>query len=386
MSKPINPVQGHCTSRFALLREKFSDLFDKGEDVGASLAVSIDGEFEVDLWGGWADEACSRPWQRDTLTNVWSITKTMTALSALVLADRGELDLDAPVARYWPEFGAAGKQGVLVRHLLAHMSGVAGWDQPMTTPDMYDWDRSVALLAAQAPWWPPGTATGYHGLNYGHLVGEVVRRVTGMGLGRFFAEQIAAPLGADFHIGLSPSQFHRVANVIPPPPLPLDFAAMDPSGPMFKMFSNPAPQAEVAWTDGWRSADLGAVNGHGNAHSVALVQSVVACGGTVNGVRLLSPRTVERIFETQCDGIDLVLGMPLKMGIGYGLPKPAIVPFVPDRKVCFWSGWGGSFVIVDVDRRATFAYVMNKMAPGILAGPNVTMLAHCFYDILDSTT
>jgi CubicO group peptidase (beta-lactamase class C family) len=375
-------VQGLCTPRFEALRRQFSALIESGEDLGASLAVSIDGEFAVDLWGGWADEARTRRWERDTITNVWSTTKTMTSLCALLLVERRELDVDAPVARYWPEFAAAGKGGVLVRHLLGHTSGVSGWAQQVSTEDLFDWDRSTSLLAAQAPWWQPGSASGYHALNYGHLVGEVVRRITGQRLGRFFAEQIAAPLGADFHIGLAPSEFHRVANVVPPPPLPIDLAALDPNGAMFKTFTNPMPDASASWSDGWRQADIGAANGHGNARSVARVQSIVACGGEVGGVRLLSPRTVSMIFQPQAHGVDLVLQLPLKMGMGYGLPEPAVAPFIPQRRICFWGGWGGSMVLVDVDRRITFAYMMNKMAPGIVGGPNVAALATSFYEIV----
>jgi CubicO group peptidase (beta-lactamase class C family) len=375
-------VQGLCTPRFEALRRQFSALIESGEDLGASLAVSIDGEFAVDLWGGWADEARTRRWERDTITNVWSTTKIMTSLCALLLVERRELDVDAPVARYWPEFAAAGKGGVLVRHLLGHTSGVSGWAQQVSTENLFDWDRSTSLLAAQAPWWQPGSASGYHALNYGHLVGEVVRRITGQRLGRFFAEQIAAPLGADFHIGLAPSEFHRVANVVPPPPLPIDLAALDPNGAMFKTFTNPMPDASASWSDGWRQADIGAANGHGNARSVARVQSIVACGGEVGGVRLLSPRTVNMIFQPQAHGVDLVLQLPLKMGLGYGLPEPAVAPFIPQRRICFWGGWGGSMVLVDVDRRITFAYMMNKMAPGIVGGPNVAALATSFYEIV----
>ena len=217
MSDHPTPLGGTCSARFDPLRELFAAKLESGEDLGASLAVNIDGEMVVDLWGGWADEARTVPWTENTITNVFSTTKTMTALAALVLVDRGELDLDATVAKYWPEFAARGKAGIKVRHLLSHTSGVSGWEQPITLEDVYDWDKSTALLAAQAPWWEPGTASGYHVLNYGHLIGEVIRRITGQRLGEFFAAHIAGPLGADFHIGLPPSEFHRVANVVPPP-------------------------------------------------------------------------------------------------------------------------------------------------------------------------
>jgi CubicO group peptidase (beta-lactamase class C family) len=225
----------------------------------------------------------------------------------------------------------------------------------------FNWDKSTALLAAQAPWWEPGTASGYHALNYGHLIGEVIRRITGQRLGEFFAAHIAGPLGADFHIGLPPSEFHRVANVVPPPAAAPaapaeDPIQLDPNSVAFKTMTNPTMSPETTWTEGWRRADIGAGNGHGNARSLARIQSAVACGGEVDGVRLLSPQTIDRIFEVQSNGIDLVIGIPFKVGVGYGL--------LPEGRVCCWGGYGGSLVIIDVDRRMTSAYVMNKMAPG----------------------
>lgn len=360
MNDHPTPLGGTCSARFDPLRELFAAKLESGEDLGASLAVNIDGEMVVDLWGGWADEARTAPWGENTITNVFSTTKAMTALAALVLVDRGQLDLDANVATYWPEFAAKGKATVKVRHLLSHTSGVSGWDQPITLEDLYDLDKSTALLAAQAPWWEPGTASGYHMLNYGHLIGEVIRRITGQRLGEFFAAQIAGPLGADFHIGLPPSEFHRVTKVVPPPAIPtmpvFDPTQLDPNSVAFKTWTNPTTPLESSWTEGWRRADIGAANGHGNARSVTRLQTAVACGGEVDGVRLLSPWTIDRIFEVQSNGIDLVIGIPLKIGVGYSL--------LPEGRLCFWGGAGGSSVIIDVDRRITFAYVMNKMAPG----------------------
>jgi len=373
------PLGGTCSARFDPLRELFAAKLESGEDLGASLALNIDGEMVVDLWGGWADEARTVPWTENTITNVFSTTKSMTALAALALVDCGELDLDATVASYWPEFAAQGKEGIKVRHLLSHMSGVSGWEQPVTLEDVYDWDKSTALLAAQAPWWKPGTASGYHSLNYGHLIGEVIRRITGQRLGEFLAAHIAGPLGADFHIGLPPSEFHRVANVVPPPvpsdppPLAPNPPPLDPNSVAFKSSTNPYMTPETTWTEGWRRADIGAGNGHGNARSLARLQSAVACGGEVDGVRLLSPQTIGRIFEVQSDGIDLVIGIPLKWGVGYSL-------LPTEGRVCYWGGFGGSAVIIDVDRRITFAYVMNKMAP--VGGPIAAALAERVAEIV----
>lgn len=373
MSDAPTVLGGMCSARFAPLRELFAAKLESGEDLGASLAVNIDGEMVVDLWGGWADEARTVPWTENTIANVFSTTKAMTSLAALVLVDRGELDLDAPVARYWPEFAARGKAEIKVRHLLSQTSGVSGWEQPITLEDLYDWDKSTALLAAQAPWWEPGTASGYHMLTYGHLIGEVIRRITGQRLGEFFAAHVAGPLDADFHIGVPCSEFDRVANLVLPPP-PSDPPQFDPNSVASKTWTNPTMPLESSGTERWRRADIGAANGHGNARSVARLQSAVACGGAVDGVRLLSPQTIDKIFEVQSDGIDLVIGIPLKIGVGYCL--------LPEGRVCCWGGTGGSLVIIDVDRRITFAYVMNKMAPGGGA-PIAAALAEQVKDIVN---
>jgi CubicO group peptidase (beta-lactamase class C family) len=377
-------VSGTCSARFESLRELFAAKLEDGEDLGASLAVNIRGEMVVDLWGGWADDARTVPWTENTIACVFSTTKTMTALAALVLVDRGELDLDTNVAWYWPEFTAQGKAAIKVRHLLSHTSGVSGWNQPVTFEDVYDWERATALLAAQAPWWEPGTASGYHALTYGHLIGEVIRRITGQRLGEFFASQIAGPLGADFHIGLPASEFHRVANLVPWPSQPTDLNQLDPNSPAFKTLCGPDLNlnVELSRTERWRRSDMGAVNGHGNARSVARIQSTVANGGEVDGVRLLSPQTINRIFEVQSHGVDLVLGMPLKIGIGYGLPWPDVLPFIPEGRVCFGSGAGGSIVIVDADRGLTVAYVMNKLVPCSIIGPIGSALAQRVYEIV----
>lgn len=375
----MNHVLGHHQARWEPLAQAFDDLFERGDDLGASLALTVEGELVLDHWGGWRDEARSRPWDRDTLTHVWSTTKTMTSLCALLLADRGELDLDAPVAAYWPEFGANGKSGILVRHVMGHTSGVSGWEQPMTLPELCDWERGTALLATQSPWWKPGSASGYHALNYGHLVGELIRRVTGMKTGAFLAKEIAGPLGADFFIGLPPEHDGRVARVVPPPPTLVDLAGLDPASPMVRTLANPAPDATYSHREDWCRADIGAANGHGHARSVAQLQSIVACEGTLAGRRWLKPETVGRIFDVQARGIDLVLGVPLCMGMGYGLPEPATLPFIPEQRICFWGGWGGSLVLVDVQRRLCLTYMMNRMAPGVVGGPNAAVLVQALY-------
>lgn len=372
-------VQGSCSERFEPLRAALAEKLASGEELGASIVVNIDGQTVVDLWGGFRDEARAMPWTRDTITNVWSTTKTVTNLAALMLVDRGALDVYAPVARYWPEFAASGKQDIEVRHLLSHTAGVSGWEQPFSTEDMYDWEKSTSQLAAQAPWWEPGTASGYHALNQGHLVGEVIRRITGKSLKQFVAEEIAGPLGADFQIGAAERDWDRIANVVPPPPLPFDMDSIDPLSPAFKTMTGPVPDASAANTPGWRHADMGACNGHGNARSVARILSALALGGEVDGLRLVSPETIDVIFDEQSRGMDLVLGVPLRFGIGYGLPLLETIPYLPDERICFWGGWGGSIIAMDLGRRMTISYMMNKMGPGVIGSDRSEAYVRAIY-------
>ena len=369
-------IHGTCDDRFTAVRDTLSANLDNEKDVGASVAICIDGQLVVDIWGGHADEARTTPWQADTITNVWSTTKTMTALSALVLADQGEIDFHAPVARYWPEFKAGGKEGVEVRHLMGHTAGLSGWAEPMTTEDLYDWEKATSLLAAQEPWWEPGTASGYHAVTQGYLVGEVIRRVTGQTVGTFFATELAGPLGADFHIGLDPVHHHRVANVIPPPPI--EIAGMDADSVAVRTFTNPVLDASASWTSAWRQAEIPAANGHGNARSVARVQSVLACGGEVDGRRFMSEQGCVAVFEMQAHGTDLCLAVPLSLGIGYGINSDDL-PIGPNPRTCFWGGWGGSVVVIDLDARMTISYMMNRMESGLVGddrGFGIIMAAH----------
>lgn len=298
--------------------------------------------------------------------NVWSTTKEITALAILTLVERGLVDVHKPVATYWPEFAQNGKAEIEVRHVMAHTSGVSGWEQPFTTEDMYDWDASTARLASQAPWWKPGTASGYHAQNQGHLLGEIVRRVTGKTLKEYVADEIAAPLGVDLQIGARPEDDARVAEIVPPPPLPYDLEAIDPDSPLFKTMTGPPPNAEAANTVAWRRADMGALNGHTNARALAKTFSAISRDGEVDGVCLLSRKTIDLIFDEQARNVDLVLGVPLRRGIGFDLPEPATVPYIPDERVCFWGGWGGSMTIMFPLQRLTVSYVMNKMAPGVV--------------------
>jgi CubicO group peptidase (beta-lactamase class C family) len=357
-------VQGTCEPRFDAVRTTLASQLTSGADLGASVAVFLNGEPVVDIWGGWADPEKTRPWEQDTITNVWSTTKTMTFLVALMLHDRGELDFDAPVATYWPEFAQGGKEAVEVRHVMGHSAGLPGWDEPLSAEDLGDWGKCTAALAAQPPWWKPGDGSGYHAVTQGYLIGEIVRRITGDTIGTWFAREVAKPLEADFHIGLPASEDHRVSNVVPPPPMnPEDFEGVV-SEVMLKTFMNPPIDASMAHHEWWRRAEIPAANGQGNARSVAAVQSVIAGKGEARGVRLLSPQGTEPIFDVQADGIDKVLGVQQRIGMGYGLNNPPDMPLGP--RACYWGGYGGSVIVMDQDAGLTVCYVMNRMESGLV--------------------
>jgi CubicO group peptidase (beta-lactamase class C family) len=337
-------LDGIALGRFAPLREAFAANFASGDEVGASFCATVDGETVVDLWGGWADEACTRAWQSDTIINVYSTTKTMTALVALVLADRGELDFAAPVARYWPEFAANGKAEVKVSHLMSHSAGLPDWHEPMTNDDLYDWEKSTRLLADQAPDWVPGTEPGYHSVTFGYLVGEVVRRVTGRSLGTVFRQEIAEPMGADFYIGLPASEDARVADLIPPPGPPDRHVSID---------------VMRTRTREWRGAEIPAIGGTGNARAIAEIHAILANGGVARGRRFLSEAGCRRALEVQVSGRDRILGFPIRNGLGFAV-SGGVFSF-PNPGTIYWGGYGGSLAVIDMDARTSVAYAMNKM-------------------------
>ena len=363
-------IKGTFDESFSEVVTAFRRNFEDLGEVGASVAIMREGRLVVDIWAGHSDTGLSQPWKRDTITNVFSITKTMATLSALVLADRGDLDVFKPVADYWPEFAANGKEKIEVRHLMSHTSGLSGWDKKITIREICDWRESTAILAEQKPWWQPGTSSGYHALTQGHLVGEVIRRITGESIGEFFAKEIAEPLGADFHIGLGERDFYRVSDVIYPREDIRD-QMMERARSLVKLgvtdevavktLQNPRNNEDNVNSQWWRKAEIPAANGHGNARSVATIQGLITNGGEINGVRLLNTETIDLIFQEQSNGLDLVFLMPLRFGIGYALPNEEFSFMPQDRRVCFWGGNGGSIIVNDVDENVTISYVMNKM-------------------------
>jgi CubicO group peptidase (beta-lactamase class C family) len=375
---PESPeIHGHCEDRYAAVREAFRKNFEQGLELGASFSAVVGGETVVDLWAGDRNER-GEAWEEDTIVNVYSTTKAMAALSTLMLVDREELDLDAPVASVWPEFGAAGKDRVLVRQLLSHTSGVAGWEKQIRVEDLYDWEYSTGLLAEQAPMWEPGARSGYHALSHGHLLGEVVRRVSGRSLGTFFREEVAEPLEADFHIGLPEEHEPRVGELVAPPDSTLNAAARAEGSVAAKVLGNPAMRGSDANTRAWRAAEIPAANGTGNARAVARIVGALADGGRGGDTRLLSEDTLAQVVEEQSYGTDLVLGLPIRFGLGFGLTSKEL-PIGPNPRTFFWGGWGGSLVVVDPDAGLGFSYVMNKMGSGTMGDTRGFAIALALY-------
>ncbi|MFE1943678.1 serine hydrolase domain-containing protein [Streptomyces massasporeus] len=388
MSENEAQVHGHCDARFTAVREAFEENFRERGELGAAVAVTVGGETVVDLWGGWADAARSRPWERDTLVNVWSTTKGPVALCAHILADRGLLDLDAPVAVYWPEFAAAGKDKVLVRHLLSHRAGLAGLREPHSLEQLCDWELTTQRLAATEPWWEPGTRSGYHALTYGHLVGEVVRRVSGLRPGAFLAREVTGPLGIDFGIGLPERDHGRAAELVQPAATASSeqaalFAQLAPAA--VAALTNPAVSADGANTPGWRAAEIPAANGHGTARAVAALYGVFAGRGAHGGRRLLSPESAERVREGQGGCRDLVLGAGFEheteVGLGLWLSGPD-GSYGPNPRAFGHDGFGGSCGLADPEAGVSLGYVMNRMGPRIANDPRKMALVDALYSAL----
>ena len=275
-------IHGHCDERFARVRDAFERNFTEHGDIGASFAATVEGEYVVDLWAGHKDVERTEPWLEDTIVCVYSSTKTMTFLCALMLADQGELDLYAPVVKYWPEYGQNGKEKTEVRHFLSHTAAVPGFEPAIRGEEFYDWDLCVKNLAAQQPWWNIGEQSGYHAATQGFLIGEVVRRITGKSFGTFFRDEVAKPLGVDFHVGVATEHLHRIGDMIPDTsPLPEDnpFAKVEPGSVIDRLNKGMEMDDDAANTTAWRQAEIPAANGHGNARSLVGAQTPMVNGG-----------------------------------------------------------------------------------------------------------
>ncbi len=391
-------VQGHCDSRFTDVRDLFESSFAKDEEIGASISFVLDGELVVDLHGGTRDKEGQVPWTPDTLVNVYSTTKGMTAICAHQLVEQGKLDLDAPVAQYWPEFAAAGKGEIPVRWLLSHQAGLPAIRKPLPKGAQYDWDVMCAALAEQEPWWEPGTRHGYHALTYGYLVGEVIRRASGRSVGQWFAEHVAGPLGADFHIGFGPDLDARVSDLhgslfapssesrgVPDIPGPLGQMMRDMTDPTTMTgaaFANPPAGADAVNTRDWRAAEIPAANGHGTSTALARIYGALARGGEIDGVRILEAESVARAREEQVFGPDAVLGqLPMRFGLGFML-RQDLMPISPNQGAFGHPGAGGSIGMADPESKVGFGYTMNRMKMGLVGGPTAFAVLNRFFELL----
>ncbi|KAI8236903.1 Beta-lactamase domain-containing protein 2 [Colletotrichum sp. SAR 10_86] len=382
-------IQGTCDPRFEELRTHLKQLVDSGEEVGAAIAVNLDGQNVVDIWGGYADKENNQPWDKDTIVNIFSTTKNVLSLAILILIDRKVLSIHDKVSKFWPEFAANGKENIEIRHILSHTSGVSGWDadRPLSFEEISNLDEANAKLAAQEPWWTPGSASGYHTWTFGHLLGEIVRRATGKALQEFVMEEIVAPLGADFQFGVAERDLPRTSDVIPAPLPKLPPGVGPQPGSITLRTMNPMPfPSHFANGASWRQGHVLSASGHTNARALARILSAVSLGGSVDGKDLLSGETIAKVFEEQSNGVDLVTNMPLRFGIGYAITgdgNPAVSEWLPNGRVCFWGGMGGSFAVMDLDRKLTITYVMNKMSMTGLGNDAFKEYAKIIYKALD---
>lgn len=374
-------LQGCCQPDFEVVKNAFESNFDQGLEIGASACVTLQGRPVVDLWAG--DAAVGGPaWQEDTIVTVYSATKTMSAMVILVLADRGLIDLLAPVASYWPEFAQNGKAELRVADVMNHCAGLPAFDPQLSRlEDLYDWDFCVQNLAAQKPWWQPGIQSGYHAFTQGYIQGEIVRRITGSSIGEFFRNEIANPLGADFHIGLPAEHAERVGSLVRPEGTrdgaedalqELMMSLTEEHQNMIMRMMGPeltTHSVDVLKTPAWQGAEIPSVNGCGNARSIARVHSALACGGTVDGVSILSSEGVERVFQSQSRGFDLFALANCVWGMGFVVndfdvdAKPAThgAPIGPNRRAFYGAGSGGSLALIDLDAQVSIAYVPNLL-------------------------
>jgi CubicO group peptidase (beta-lactamase class C family) len=370
----VPQIFGSCDERFAGLRDALRDNFRRHQELGAAVVIAVEGRLVVDIWAGWMDPSRARPWRHDTLVDVFSVGKAMAALCVLVLWERGQVDLEAPVSRYWPEFAAGGKSEVTVRMLLCHRAGVPAIRRSLPDLAMYDWDLIADALAQEEPWWEPGSTHGYHVNTFGFLTGEIVRRVSGESIGAFFRREVAGRLDADFHFGVGPQHDARTADYqfagesFEPAHgeenQPVVDADEDRRFLLDRVYMNPPGMSGLGTvnTRAWRAAQIPSANGHATARGVARIYSALACGGTVDGIRLLRPETIEQATAPASSGTDFVLGRPSRFGLGFQLTQ-AERPLGPSPRSFGHFGVGGSLGFADPDAKVAFAYTMNRSGP-----------------------
>ena len=371
-------IQGHFELQFEAVREAFAALFDNPQERGAALCIQIGGETVVDLWAGTADKDGAQAWHSDTILNLFSCTKTFTAVTALQLVAEGKLALDVPVAQYWPEFAAAGKQSITLRHLLSHQAGLPALRDLLPPEALYDWPRMTAALAAETPWWPPGTGHGYAAITYGRLVGELLRRADHRGPGESIMARVARPLGLDFHVGLSDEEFHRVAHIARGKGNVGDEAAQrllqvtmrEPEAMATRAFTNPPSVLTSTNKPEWRRMEQPAANGHGNARSLAGFYA-----GLLDG-SLLEPELLAELTREHSLGMDKTLMTPTRFGLGCMLdqPKVANATFGLGAGAFGHPGAGGSVGFADPEHDVAVGFAVNTLGPYVLMDPRAQQL------------
>ena len=380
------PIGGWTEPQFDAVRTAFEANFSEHGDVGAAVCVYLNGESVVDLWGGWYSDDHEREWDRNTLVNIFSTTKGLAAFCAHRLIEQGLLDVDQPVAHYWPEFAAAGKESIPVRMLLNHQAGMAAVRRPLVKEDMYSWETMTEALAEQEPWWTPGERHGYHALTFGWLVGEVVRRIDGRSLGTYWREEFAAPLGLDAHIGTGPEYDGRISTLLNAPVDPdapdLIEAFGGPDSVGAAAFSNPpiaGPDNEnITSSRGWRAAEIPAANGHATARALARVYGGAANGGAIDGIHVLNPDTIANAIIEQSNGPDACLQIETRFGLGWMLTAD-FMPLGPNPRAFGHPGAGGSLGYADLDAGIGFGYTMNQMQANLSGDPRVGGLIEAVY-------
>ncbi len=371
----MTEIRGFCPPRFEAVRAAFAANFDEDRELGARFALAIDGEIVIDLMGGWADRAMSRPFAGDTLTPVFSTTKAMASLMVARLVGQGRLAYETPVAEIWPAFGAAGKGELTVEQVLSHQGGLCGLEGPMAPADWFDWDAVCQRLAAMAPLWAPGTASGYHPVTFGYLAGEIFRRVDGRTLGTALREEIAGPLGLDLWIGLPDSEHARCAQVRRPPAMPeLGEITEAKRLAFFTKWASPGGVDEATW----RRAEIPSANGHATAPALARLMAILADDGRLDGQSVLRPGLAAEAARKRIAGRDLVLPYDMAWGAGF-IRNDGLWIYGPGRETFGHSGWGGSCAFADPERGISGAYVMNRQSAELIADSRARRLIEAAY-------
>jgi CubicO group peptidase (beta-lactamase class C family) len=375
MTTALLDLHGHCSARFALLRDTFLENFAEDREIGARITLIRGGETVVDLWAGWADPARTKPWTRDTIAAVWSATKGILATCFAMIVDRGLASYEDKVSRYWPEFATAGKENITIGMLLAHQAGLSGFSEPASVDDLISGAPAAARLAAQAPQWEPGTASGYHGMTLGVLATELLARIDGRSIKQFVAEEIATPYGLDISVGLVSSDIGRVAEM---QPTVFDTSAIDQADRVpYLAFNNPIVAATMSNDPRWYAADLPSANGYTHARALASMYDLLIHPGPKPLVR---SETLARATACRFEGVDLVKGFFQRWSAGFWLNPGQL--YGPNLEAFGFSGWGGSFGFADPVADLAFAYTMNRMSDQFDADPRRRNLIGAVYAAL----